>query len=362
VGRRAGTATWLVFLAADDRRKEELDEAVREFLSWGYIVQRATELDLSPNQLQMASTRRKKADEVIGQRIGATYIWVIMPEQPDFRAPAELRPIKVEGQSAELVERVSDRLRREGALQRCTRHKTFASTSMVRWLAFGMATSRVGDLWQHYTAHPYLPRLRDRTVLDDGVLAVLGSFTWEMDGFALASGYDETTGRYIGLVIPHQDSLGFVTDAVLLVDPETALRQRRKNTYSQQASAGGNDVVVTESSPGTFTLTGDPIGTPAPPSKRTRFFGVVEIDSRATGASSRGSSRRSSRIWWPRRRARCALRWNSMPPDRTVSAMTLCERSRKTPGCCGSIGRILSNLSAMRRPPSEGLAITVATD
>jgi hypothetical protein len=120
-------------------------------------------------------------------------------------------------------------------------------------------------------------------VLDDGVLAVLGSFTWEIDGFALASGYVETTGRYIGLVIPHQDSLGFVTDAVLLVDPETALRQRREDTYSQQASAGGYDVVVTESSPGTFTPTGGTIGTPAPPSKRTRFFGVVEIDSQRYG-------------------------------------------------------------------------------
>lgn len=273
----------LVFLAADDRRKEELDEAVREFLSWGYIVDRATELDLSPNQQQMASTRRKKADDVISQRIGTTYIWVIMPEQPDSRAPAELRPIRVEGQSAELVERVSDRLRREGALA-----AMHAPQNIRQYLDGPLASIwnghiSVGDLWQHYTAHPYLPRLRDRAVLDDGVLAVLGSFTWEIDGFALASGYVETTGRYIGLVIPHQDSLGFVTDAVLLVDPEAALRQRREDTYSEQASADGNDVVVTETSQGAFTLTGDPIGTPAPPSTYTRFFGVVEIDSQRYG-------------------------------------------------------------------------------
>ena len=50
----------------------------------------------------------------------------------------------------------------------------------------------VGQLWQHYTAHPYLPRLRDRAVLDDAILAVLSAVTWEIDGFALAQGTTRT--------------------------------------------------------------------------------------------------------------------------------------------------------------------------
>lgn len=274
----------LVFLAPDDRRKEELDEAVREFLSWAHVLDRAADLDLSPNQQEMARSRHKRADEVIDQRIGVAYHWVMLPEQPNAAAPAVVRPMKVEGQSPELAERVSERLRREGALA-----AVHAPQNIRQYLDGPLASIwevghiSVGELWQHYTAHPYLPRLRDRRVLDDAILAVLGAITWESDGFALATGYDESTGRYMGLAVPHQDAFGIVTDAVLLVDPATALRQRREDTYSQQASSSGTDVTVTETSGGTWALSGAGVEPPSPSTKRTRFIGVVGIDSQRYG-------------------------------------------------------------------------------
>lgn len=274
----------LVFLAVDDRRKEELDEAVREFLSWGYVLDRAADLDLSPNQQQMARARHKRADEIIDQRIGVSYHWVLLPEQPAAAAPAEIRPMKAEGQSPQLVERVSERLRREGALA------AVHAPQNIRQYLDGPLRSRwvtghisVGELWQHYTAHPYLPRLRDRAVLDDAVLAVLGAITWESEGFALATGYDETAARYTGLAIPHQDPFGVVADAVLLVDPATAQRQRREDSFSQQASADDSDVRVTEPAVGTWSLSSGGAGTPVQPQRPTRFFGVVDIDPQRYG-------------------------------------------------------------------------------
>lgn len=57
--------------------------------------------------------------------------------------------------------------------------------------------------------------------------------TWEIDGFALATGYDESTGRFDGLAIPHQDSFDLITDAVLLVEPAAAQRQRREESFSR---------------------------------------------------------------------------------------------------------------------------------
>ena len=38
----------------------------------------------------------------------------------------------------------------------------------------------VGELWGYYCKYPYLTRLRDRSVLVDGVSAVLSSLAWQL--------------------------------------------------------------------------------------------------------------------------------------------------------------------------------------
>ena len=42
---------------------------------------------------------------------------------------------------------------------------------------------------------------------------------WDQDGFAVASGYDEATGRYVGLAIPQENVPPQITDSTLLVNP-----------------------------------------------------------------------------------------------------------------------------------------------
>ncbi len=106
----------LVFLAPDARRLEELEEAVREHLAWKDITGRVKQLDLTPNQVDLATTRLGSANDVTEQRISTTYIWVIYPYQPDPSRPLELSVIKAESQSPELALRVSEKLNREGAL------------------------------------------------------------------------------------------------------------------------------------------------------------------------------------------------------------------------------------------------------
>jgi hypothetical protein len=57
---------------------------------------------------------------------------------------------------------------------------------------------RVGELWALYCRYPYLARLRNRHVLDEGVRAGLDELAWTVTGFALATGYNEATGKYAG--------------------------------------------------------------------------------------------------------------------------------------------------------------------
>lgn len=270
----------LVFLAPDAKRTDELAEAVREYLAWQHITDRVEELDLSPTQQGMAKNRKTNANNAADQRISTSYIWVITPEQPDPARPVNLNAVKAEGQSPELAERVSDKLRREGALAaiHSSRNIHHYLTGPLKSL-WDRGYISVGELWQLYTAYPYMPRLRDRAVLDDAIRESLNSITWEQDGFALATGIDEASGRFDGLAIPHSDTFGLITDHVLLVRPDMANRQRREDVASQHASeATGKDVTVTEEQPGVYTISASEPKQPKAHKVKDRFFGVFHPD------------------------------------------------------------------------------------
>jgi len=153
-----------------------------------------------------------------------------------------------------------------------------------------------------------MPRLTERPVLERGILAVFDSLTWEAHGFALATGYDEKTGRYAGLAVPHEDPLPQLTDTTLLVQPTRARSQRdaeraaaaeAARAAAEAARAGGSaadtgdgdaagsdggTVADGGAGPGTTTCPGGPpapggFPPPDPPApKNTRFYGTVRLN------------------------------------------------------------------------------------
>jgi hypothetical protein len=145
----------------------------------------------------------------------------------------------------------------------------------------------VGELWAYHCRHPYLHRLRDRSVLDAGVSSVENLLTWDVEAFAIATGYDESTGRYLGLAIPHQDPVGQITDSTLLVRPDLALDQRdrelaeRATRTEPAARAGTQPSRVTDTTGGIPETPAEPVGTagpePAHRAQNTRFFGVATV-------------------------------------------------------------------------------------
>ena len=215
----------LVYLAADEARLEELDTATRDYLGWTHVLASEADLDLTQNQKNQASQRATQADQTVSARLLQSFTWALVPTQPDPGAPFLIREIKVEGQSESLAERVSRRLGSDGDLS------TRQAAAIIR-----LAISKVpqiwksghvslGALWSLYAEYPYMPRLRDRSVLSTGVLDL--PLIWQTDAFALAVGYDESSGRYIGLWTPDdKESAPSPTDALLIVRPDVALRQR----------------------------------------------------------------------------------------------------------------------------------------
>ena len=91
------------------------------------------------------------------------------------------------------------------------------------WEAKGSIS--VGELWGLYTRYTFMPRLRDRSVLVNGIREVLELDSWKSNGFALATSVDGD--RFEGLAIPGTGAgFGEITDATLLVVPERALAQQ----------------------------------------------------------------------------------------------------------------------------------------
>jgi predicted AAA+ superfamily ATPase len=272
----------LILLAPDNRRMAELEESVREHLAWKHIVDRAKALDLAPTQVELATTRRDAASTVIDQQIFMSYIWVIFPDQPNAARPMEITEVKAENQAATLAERVSERLNREGQLaavhSALAIHQQLAGPLKDLW---DRGYVSVGELWDLYSTYPYLPRLRDRSVMAEAVREVLNSITWEQEGFALATGRDDQTGSFTGFAIPHHDTwYAPITDAVLLVRPDIALAQRAEagvpvSTEDDPESGGGT---------GTGTDSGTGHGPEPPPAPaKTRFHGVFRVDSEKYG-------------------------------------------------------------------------------
>lgn len=266
----------LIFLAADGKRLEELMEAVRDLLAWQNITGRIEEMNLSQQQAKQAITRREQAEDGVRLRISQTYIWAIVPEQPDPAKPIEWSVEKCEGQESALANRVSEKLIRAGLFT------DVASPRMIRMdldaklsKAWESGHINVGQLWSFYSAYPYLPRLKNRQVLATALNDALGIILFDDEGFALAESFDSSSGKYVGLVTPSSSRFfGAITDQTLIVKPSVARNQLPLNSLDEKEVV--NVVSPVDSSEDTSGVKHQIVL----PSEKlvTRYFGVYEVD------------------------------------------------------------------------------------
>jgi hypothetical protein len=266
----------LVFLAPDKTRLDELRQGTRELLAWKSIHNDQDTLNLDTFQRKQAETKKAQFDDVVTQRVGETFIWLLVPSQAPAEQSATWQETRVTGPEP-LAVRASKKLKVEEGLI------TDYSGARLR-----MDLDRVplwkGDhiglrqLWSHYSQYLYLPRLRDSKVLLDAVRQGVSSLTWDPDTFAYASAHDETSGRYRGLIAGEHGAVVLDTESVL-VNPGAAARQRANDSPAASAQPPS----ATSGSVG-FIPAGPTTGPaqrhvqPPPPKLPTRFYGRVSVD------------------------------------------------------------------------------------
>ena len=232
----------LVFLVADHLRLAELTAAVREYLAWSSIVDdgEAGRLNLDGFQRSQAKSQRDGADETSRARIPETYQWLLVPEQADPLAKVALRPVKVSG-SDPLAVRAGAKLRNEEHLITkfggVNLRLVLDGALKEKWTAdhaFGLK-----QLWGWFAQYPYLPRLRDISVLEGAVRDGSSSLLWRSETFAYAAAR-EAAGEYRGIVAGRLaetpvTSTSLIVDGSVLPDPLPGVEPRSRR---RRARAG----------------------------------------------------------------------------------------------------------------------------
>lgn len=271
----------LIFLAADDKRARELDDAVRQFLAWQYVKDNADSLGLGAQQTRQAQARMTKADNVVADRLVETFIWAMAADQSPGAATYTLDTFNTGGTTDDLVARTGKRMDDKSQLS-FTRSSALISMDLTGPLAAAWEIGHisVGALYGYYATYPYLARLRDRDALIDGLLTVYSDTTWQINGFGFAAGFDDASGEYVDIHLPTDDATPQLTDATLIVKPELA-QQQRHTDIEKLGDDGGDSSAVggSGSSGGGPGEGGTKVGVKTPESSRaTRYFASTTLD------------------------------------------------------------------------------------
>ncbi len=251
----------LVFLAPDAGRLRELRQGVRQFLAWTSIVQDGAgdnpPLNLDSFQKRQADTKCASADETALARIPETFVWLLVPGQPDPKGPIEWTEIRLQGRDA-LATRAAKTLRNKELLivQLGGTRLRHELDRVPLWRGDHVGIKQLAEDMARYV---YLPRLRDEDVLLAAIRDGLATLSWSWETFAYAEGWDETRKRYKGLKTGQAIRV-LVDGQSVLVKADAALAQLQADAQAQAATASAGATSAAGTSGAGTQIGAAPIG------------------------------------------------------------------------------------------------------
>ena len=186
----------VVFLAPDQSRLQDLEEAVRNFLAWQSIIDDKETLDLTPFQVKQAETRLNEGDSRVKGQLPEVFRWLLVPVQGQPEDEVSWEAVRLVG-AGELAVRASSKLKRDEHL--VTRYGSTRLRMDLDRIPLWKEHVEVRRLTDYFARYVYLQRVEDPSVITEAVRDGVGLLTWESDSFAYAEAYDEEKGRYLGL-------------------------------------------------------------------------------------------------------------------------------------------------------------------
>ncbi len=297
----------LIFLAPDTDSLSRLKDQVTSLLAWKSIVDDVKEgrLNLDGHQTKQASVSLDQANDAMRRMVRETFKWLLAPLQ-------EAKPGKGIGDiqwdhfqinpAAQNATEEIEKVLKEHELLITEWAPIHLAKMLQTWFWKDDATA-VGALetWQKTCCYLYLPRLREADTLRATIAAGVAS----RDFFGISYGRED--GRFHGFHFA-QSTTPILDDALLLIEPKAAAafaaklaeeaaereaQTKDKGTGGQGAGGGSKG----ESTGGTSTTTtgtgggssggstggstgggSGPGGGGVPATKKTKFFGTVDLD------------------------------------------------------------------------------------
>ena len=272
----------VVFIAAKSDDLRTLRRTAKSHLAWDSMLNGETKLQLSGARVAEVTNHIRTTRGQIHNDLTRAYRWVLAPAQRDpQQARFTLNPVSTRAQeTAEIVRSADQKLVEDEKLV-----DEIAPSQLARLLKTYVWDKErdhidVEELWSLFTSHVYLPRLRNKAVLQNAIErgTVAGDFGY-------ADGFDGDNYENLRFKEPigstHQNALYDV--AALVVDPEMA--EVRKQLESEITPEPETQFISppVEGGPGE----GEPISPPKPkpeksgPSRVTatkRLQGDISLD------------------------------------------------------------------------------------
>jgi len=269
----------LLFVAADEPQLATAREAMRRALAWASIVDdRRLQEQLTQVQAADARDKAKNAEDGARKAVRATWSHVLFPVRSDNPGEAfALDHLSVSAKDrAAIPVGVYDKARADGIAKEKLGPEAFWLQLKPLW-AEDRPHLGVAEIADWFAAYAYLPKLRDRVVLETAIREALAKLD---PPFAYAAAFDGTGGSYVGLRRANA-VLDQISVTGVLVRLEAAEAQFAVASSSPGAGTGatGGTTAAGDNEVGGGSSESD-FGIPATsrPSKPHRFYGSVEID------------------------------------------------------------------------------------
>jgi uncharacterized protein len=257
----------LIFVAADEALLGTAREAMRRAMAWASIVA-DDRLQQQLTQAQATDTKDKAKTSRDGAQRAVRNAWshILYPVKTDTTEAGKAFDLDHLSLTAKdkgaIPAGVYEKARGDGVVMEKLGPDTLWLKIQPLWPE-DRPHLAIGEIADWFASYVYLPKLRDRVVLDQTIQGAVSKLDAK---FGYAESFDAPSNSYLGLLYAKTAPDVFSSSA-LIVRAEVALEHLRRGPTDSQEDTSEEDGGGTKAPP-----------PPNEPTKPRRFYGSVEID------------------------------------------------------------------------------------